>query len=109
MSDQEPFAERTYALFNRRRTIGVKSGHGGATKAIHLDPAVAKMSERAAAQEIMNLAQVGSQRGLLSLREEVEEAAEKAGTTVDPCVWDVLDDVPTHEQYEQLKRTKLGT
>ena len=104
MAGTEPFEQRSFSLFNKNRTVGVKSRHGGATAAIYLHPDTANMTERALAREIVDLAHLGTQRGLLSVREHLEHNAEHTNTPIDPSVWDLLDDVPTHAAYQQLKK-----
>ncbi|WP_457181128.1 hypothetical protein [Mycobacteroides abscessus] len=108
MSDpQQPFEERTYQVFNSRRTVGVAAGYGGTTKGIHLSDKCSAMTEKTLAKEIEDTAAVATSRGLLAVREKIEQNAQEAGYGVDPGVYDYLPDVPTQEQHEDFKRANL--
>ncbi|MHC9295433.1 hypothetical protein ACRCUN_23475 [Mycobacterium sp. LTG2003] len=107
-SDNElPFEQRSYQVFNPRRTIGVKAAFGGATTGVFLSEAVSYFNERILAQQILEVAAVASMRGRLALREKMDEAAEAADNTVGAGTYELLDSVPTTEEYERFKRETL--
>lgn len=104
---QQPFEDRTYQVFNSRRTVGVASGYGGTTKGLHLSDKCSAMTEVTLAKEIEDTAAVATSRGLLAIREKIEQIAKDDGNSVDPGVYDYLPDVPTQQQYEDFKRSTL--
>lgn len=99
-------AER-FEVFNLRKTIGVSALHGGAVNGVYLHEDVRKLTERALCQEILAVAEVAAMRGRLSLRERIERAAADAGTPVPAGTFEVLDDVPTAEEYQRFARETL--
>lgn len=101
------FEDRTYEVFNQRRTVGVLAAHGGAVRGIFLHEDVRKLPERILAQEILQVAAVASARGRLSLREQLAASAESTDQHVGPAVYELMPEVPTEEEYEAFKRQTL--
>jgi hypothetical protein len=106
-SDDMPFRQRTFEIFDSRQTIGVKAGYGGAICGLYLGPEVRQMKERQLAQEILKVAAVASARGRLCVREEMIAAVEGAGHNVNSFTASLLPDIPTAEEYEILRRETL--
>ncbi len=100
--------DKGFQVFNRRNTIGVSVLPGGAVNGLYLDESVRKMTERDLARDILAVASVASMRGRLSLREQIESAAQAEGRSVPPQTYEALPDVPTATEYEQYKQEKLN-
>lgn len=106
-TDEVPFKERTFKIFDSRQVIGVEAGYGGVFRGLYLGPEVKKMKERQLAQEILNVAKVASARGRLCMREEMVAAAAAADQHVNSSTFELLPGVPTAEEYEALRRDLL--
>ena len=105
--DDTPFEDRTYEVFNPQRTVGVRAAHGGAFTGLYLSEDVRKTTERALTRDILAVASVAAARGRLSYREQLETIAAQSGNPVTANVYDVLPNVPTEQEYEDLKKKTL--
>jgi hypothetical protein len=106
-TDEVPFKERTFKIFDNRQTIGVEAGYGGVFRGLYLGPEVKNMKERQLAQEILTVAKVASARGRLCIREEMAAAAAASDQHVNGSAFEPLPGVPTAEEYETLRRKLL--
>ncbi|MGV0743872.1 hypothetical protein [Mycolicibacterium sp. XJ870] len=103
-----PFEQCSYQVFDRHRNIGVAAGFGGATTGLYLSETVRYLNERTLARQILAVAAVASMRGRLAIREKMDEAAQAADSTITASTYELLESVPTAEEFEQFKRETLS-
>jgi len=102
-----PLDQRTFQIFNKTKTVGVRSTHGGTINGFYFADSVRNMSERALIAEVMAVAKIAYLRGRLSLREVMDASAAAADTFVSAGTYEMLPDLPTAAEYEQIKRETL--